>query len=338
MCAALLAGCNSGDDLGGKGRIPKDGDFDPAQTKIAICMSSINHPVHRIAQAGFVIKGEEFGFQAGIVGLDESSIKELIAKIESSITTGVVGAAVWVGDDSMYQMMRTLSDQCVFIVPHFTHNYLDCKDFMSRNISALPAEYGKNVAVYMVEQLAKRGITSGTIGVTQASGNLTENAVNDAFRNELLRLGANFSVTETIYEGVEVSGAAAKITGIIQSHTNIVAGLGTTGGSAQAWALAMQNTGRHDLVVVAMDYTEINIDLVTNETITAIVAQPLYAEAQAAAESFDAIFNGKDYTVSEDEWFLAMDAPILYANGEGEHDVENYRPIIETVIDFFSNR
>ena len=37
---------------------------------VAVCMGSINHPVHRIVQTGFMLKAEELGMNGVISGLD----------------------------------------------------------------------------------------------------------------------------------------------------------------------------------------------------------------------------------------------------------------------------
>ncbi len=332
MLLAVLSGCGE-TSTGGSQSQGTEGLI-----KIGMCMNSLNHPVHRIAQAGFILKGVELGYDAFAVGLDEGSGHELIAKYESAITNGMVGAAMWTGDDAQYAMMRNLVEQCVFVVPHFAHDYLDTKDFISKNICARASEEGRIAADFMVEQLTARGIKSGVIGLTQSSGNVTENAIADAFRARIRDLGVNYTVASTVYEGLNVFEAATKITGIIQGNANIVGALGTTGGSAQAWLTAMQNTSREELVVVAMDYTEINIDLVSSKAITAVVAQPIYEESEMCAQAIHDIFNGADYTVSESEWFTELDAPVAYAEGEGVHDIESYRPLIRTVIDFYSGK
>ena len=206
----------------------------------------------------------------------------------------------------------------------------------SHVITGLPDTYGREAAKFVVERLEAKGVTEGTIGITQNGPNVTENAANDGFRSQVLELDTNFTIADTVYEGVEVAEAANKVTGVIQANADIVAGFGTTGGSPQSWATAMQNTGKTDLVVVGMDYTELNVNLVKDGSITAIVCQPLYDEAQACVETLKELFEGKTFNGSESEWFVELDAPLAYVDGEGVHDINSYQEIIDKVVEYFA--
>lgn len=346
MLLALVVGCGGGgesetsSDTSSVSEPEGDSQAEAsgaAGKRIAVCMGSINHPVHRIVQMGFMTKGEELGMAPEISGLDEGSTQELYAKWESSVTNGVEGILAWVGDDSAYEFLKTVKGMnCYVTVPHFPHSYQDTKDFIDRNLSCLPDTYGREAAKFVVERLEAKGVTEGTIGITQNGPNVTENAANDGFRSQMLELDTNFTIADTVYEGAEVAEAANKVTGVIQANADIVAGFGTTGGSPQSWATAMQNTGKTDLVVVGMDYTELNVNLVKEGQITAIVCQPLYDEAQACVETLKELFEGKTFTGSESEWFVELDAPLAYIDGEGVHDINSYQEIIDKVVEYFA--
>lgn len=347
MLLALVVGCGGGEESdptsdSTTSSTTSEGDSQAeasgaAGKKIAVCMGSINHPVHRIVQMGFMTKGEELGMAPEISGLDEGSTQELYAKWESSVTNGVEGILAWVGDDSAYEFLKTVKGMnCYVTVPHFPHSYQDTKDFIDRNLSCLPDTYGREAAKFVVERLEEKGVTEGTIGITQNGPNVTENAANDGFRSQMLELDTNFTIADTVYEGAEVAEAANKVTGVIQANADIVAGFGTTGGSPQSWATAMQNTGKTDLVVVGMDYTELNVNLVKGGQITAIVCQPLYDEAQACVETLKELFEGKTFNGSESEWFVELDAPLAYVGGEGVNDINSYQEIIDKVVEYFA--
>ena len=311
------------------------GEHNPADTTIAIMMGQMNHPVHRIVQMAFLTTGEEMGYNAIIGGLDEGSVQELMTKYESVIANGCEGALLWSGDDTFYQFMRDMSEMCYFVVPHFAHEYVDTKDFISRNICAQAKEYGYKAGEFMLEKLAEAGITSGTIGNTQSSANVTENAASDAFRQAIKDSGANFKVAAVVFEGLELSNAAVKVAGIINSNPDIVAGFGTTGGSCQSWDLAMQQTGKR-LIVVGMDYTEFNIDLVADGACAGLVAQPLFEEGSESVKTLDALFRGETFNDTAENWWLKCDAPVAYVGGEGVADIEYYRPLVDKVVEYYS--
>jgi ribose transport system substrate-binding protein len=335
LMVGVLAGCGgtSTETPGGNG--PATGG-DPSGKTIAVCMGSMNHPVHRVVQMAFLTTGDDMGYNAIIGGLDEGSTQELQTKFESIIANGAEGVLLWASDDTYYQFMRDMSEMCYFVVPHFAHEYADTKNFISRNIVAQAKEYGYAAGEFLLEQLAKKGITSGVLGNTQAGPNVTENAASDAFRNAIAESGTNFTVADVVFEGLELSEASVKVVGVINSNPGIVGGFGTTGGSCQSWALAMEQTGKTNLVVVGVDYTEYNIDLVSDGTIAGIVAQPLYDEAAESVRTLDKLFRGEVFNDTAENWWLKMDAPVAYVGGEGNADIEYYRPIIEEVIEYYS--
>jgi ribose transport system substrate-binding protein len=346
MVLAVVAGCGAKEE-------PKDepttdepagedeageGEDAAAGKQIAVCMGSINHPVHRIVQMGFVLKAEELGMEGVISGLDEGSIQELIAKWESAVTNGAEGVLVWTGDDSCYDMMKGMKEMGVYTtVPHFVHNYEDTKDFIDKNISCLAATYGAEAAQFVVDKLTEKGITEGTIGITQNGPNVTENAANDGFRSKMAEIAPNFKLADTVMEGPEITEATNKVTSVIQANeADIVAGFGTTGGSPQSWAAAMENTKKTDLVVVGMDYTELNVNLVKDGKISAVVCQPLFPEAQDCAQALYDLFNGEVFNGSADTWFTELPAPLAYVGGEGVNDINSYQAIIDQVAEYFA--
>ncbi len=329
LMVGVLVGC------GGTQTSTPTGDFDPADKTIAIFMGSMNHPVHRVVQMAFMTEGSALGYNAIVGGLDEGSTQDLLNKFESYVTNGTEGAMLWASDDSFYQFMRDMKDMCYFVVPHFAHEYVETKNFISRNICASAATYGYAAGEFLLEKLAEKGITSGVLGNTQAGPNVTENAASDAFRKCIAESGANFTVANVVYETTELSEATNKVVGVINGNTGIVGAFGTTGGSCQSWSLAMQQTGKTDLVVVGVDYTEFNIDLVAEGKVAGLVAQPLYEEAKESVLALDGLFHGKAYNDSAENWWVKLEAPVAHVDGEGMADIEHYRPIIDQVIAYY---
>ncbi len=338
MIFAVVSGCGSSEAVedeavDGENVEGAEDAVDKSDVTIGVCMGSINHPVHRIVQMGFLETSDNLGYRGIVSGLDEGSHQEMLTKWESAITNGMSGCLLWAGDDSCYAFMRDNTDLCKFVVPHFAHNYADTKSFISRNICCLAADYGKAAAEYILDKLAEKGITSGTIGVTQSGPNVTENAAADAFRSAIHESGTGFNVADTVFEGVEVVEATNKVSAVIQSNPDIVAGFGTTGASAQSWAAAKGNTGKNELIVVGVDYVELNLNLVESGAISAVVAQPLYEEAKLSAETLDALFNGEDFTGSEEDWRVTLDAPLATTDG----DLSEYRDIVGRVKEYFND-
>ncbi len=303
--------------------------IDISGKKIAICMGSINHPVHRIVQYGFVTKAEELGLTPIISGLDDGSIQDHINTWNSDIiNNGVEGAVIWTGDDSCFEMMKELKTMGVScVVPHFLHSFEETKDFIDRNIAASQATYCADVAKFLVDTLAEKGITSGVIVHMIHGSSVTPPAV-ELFKAAMINLNTDFTVIEVI-EGYDIETAVGKCVDTIKNIPDVVAVFGSTGASPQAWNKAMELTGKTDLVVVGMDYTALNIDTVKNGHITGLVCQPLFTEGQESADSLAKILGGQIFNDTYENWYKEMEAPIAVLGGEGENGIEHYQNILD---------
>lgn len=281
----------------------------PEPIKIAIGMGSMDHPVHRIVRYGFLRGTEDAGVDGYVAGLSEGSVRELEAKFRSAVEeNGVDGMLLWASDDTYYQFMRDMvrDHGTVFVVPHFAHEYVDTKDFIAANRYVSETERGRMAADLIVEELHRRGITEGLLGNTQAGPGVAVNAASVAFRERIAEI-SNFRVCDTVFEGLELSEAVIKCVGCIQSNPGIVGAFGVTGGSAQSWTKAMEQTGRTDLVVVAYDYSEPNLDALETGPIHALVCTPLYEEGYDSVGIIKDVLDGKTYNDSKENWSRLYD-------------------------------
>ncbi len=341
MVFGLFAGCGQKTEEAPKDEPKEDAseevkEEEPEEkVQVAACMPSVNNPVCRIMEMGFIVRAEELGYDAVVSGLDEGSLQEFVTKWESAITNGAQGIMLAWGDDGCYDFCKRAKEQGVYIVvPHFPHDYETTKDFIDAVLSCKPATYGAESAKFILDKLEEKGITEGSIAITQNSANVTENAASDAFRSAILESGTNFKVLDTVMEGGEVTEGTNKCTAIIQSNQDIVAAFGTTGSSPQTWAAAAENSGKTDLIIVGMDYVEKNVNLVNDGKVAAVVAQPLYDECVESANVLDSLFKGRTYTASESEWWMEIDAPLAYIGGEGKSDINYYNGILEQLKTF----
>ena len=307
----------------------------PAEGKtVAICMGSVTHPIHRVIQYGFVTKAQELGMEPAISGLDDATQQELIVEWEKAVENGVQGVAVWTGDDSCYDMMKDFKEQGVYcVVPHFEHDYETTKDFIDRNIAPLARSYCYAAADYIVEKLQEKGITEGTIVVWTNPSGVTPVAPG-YFAERIEMLGVDYKV-ERCSDGVSLEETEQRCIDCINQTSDLVAVFGATGASPYGWNAAIKNTGRTDLIVVGMDYTEWNLGIMREGNIDALICQPFIPEAQASALALYDLFNGDSFSSSEETWFCEKECPIAYVGGEGEHDIEYYQNILDTVEAYF---
>lgn len=312
-------------------------DFDPADYPVAIAMDSMNHPVHRIVQLGFLEAAEELGYTGKVIGTEGGDASEVYAAVEGFSAEGGMGLLLWRGDDTCYETIkRVAADGMVVGIPHFDHRLVDGEypEGLAFNMACSPTLYGQQVADLMAEKLDGK---EGYVALTQNTKNVTENAATDSFKAEWDSLKETYDLSkitigEVELEGGEVDAATTINLGIIQAHPDIIGAFGTTGNSPISWADAASKAGYEDgeLVLVGMDATEGNLDYLEAGKVAAVVAQPLYDEAHLTMEYLDKIFRGEEVP----EW-TDLEAPVVTVDGEGVNGLAHHREIAARVQEFF---
>lgn len=296
--------------------------FDPSKHPVFVAMVLKNHPVHRIVQLGFVEEAKKLGYPVEIVGIENVDWPSYYASVEAAVAKGAKGALLWV-DPPHTQFIKKIGDLGVkVVVPHFKFEQ-EKTPGLTANLSADSTEYGKAVAKAMAAKLKGK---KGTIAITQNDSNTTENNASKAFTEQMKLEAPDIKVLPPAFEGPELTAAIAKIAAIIQKNTDLIGAFGTTGGSAASWAGAMDETGKKDLTVIGMDYTEQNVDLVKSGKIYGIVAQPLYDEAKMSMDLLDKSFRGEQFP-----WFTPLEAPIATLDGKDKENIAYYDDIIKRV-------
>jgi ribose transport system substrate-binding protein len=147
------------------------------------------------------------------------------------------------------------------------------------------------------------GITEMSSGITEMSSGITE------MRSGITEMRyPNIKVLDPHEEGFDQAGAISKAEAIIQGNPDITAAFSTTGNGPSTWSTAAADTGKTDLVIISMDYTRQNLDLVKAGKVYGLVAQPLYEEFNQAVKLVGEAIDGK--TV---EYKNLLPAPIIYA-------------------------
>lgn len=281
--------------------------YDPAKNPLAIVMIVKGHPVHHIVQLGFLSKAQELGYKAEIAGTDGTAAEEAVAAGEAALAKGTKGFLVWANIPAYYPFIKKISDAGGKVAtPHFPIKEGDAPG-LGANLSADPFAYGQQVAKAIGEAVKGK---KGTIAISQGSFNTTENAAADGFTKYMAENYKDLKVLKPVEEGFDVPTAIARAVAVIQANKDILGAFSTTGGGPQTWSGAMDQANRKDLICVGMDYTEQNIDLVKTGKIYAIVAQPLFDEAQKSVELLDKMLRGEKVT-----YFTPLDAPVVTKDG-----------------------
>lgn len=310
---------------------------DYAQGKtVACCMGSITHPVHRVVQYGFCTKAEELGMIPIVSGLESGAMDELISQWETDISlNNAVGALIWTGDDSCYEMMKVLKQKGIYtVIPYYAHYYEYTNSFIDVNPYFSWREYGIAVADKLVEILVEKGIESGNIAVSQNGPSFVSNAANNGFRERINELGVSYKVLDTIMVGAEINEGTKKATELLNEKDNIVAAVGFDISDILYWESAAVNCSRSDLTLIGLGFYNDAIKLMEEERIDVLVVDPIYKTGTVSAQYLHELINGKVFK-SEDEWFTPLDIKLTYPGGEGENNIQTYRDIYDAAQEYF---
>jgi ribose transport system substrate-binding protein len=188
------------------------------------------------------------------------------------------------------------------VTPHFT-SFTQADSGLTAVVGADVPAYGKAVADAMGDKLAGKG----TVAVTQGSFNQTENLAATSFGDEMKAKYPGIKVLPAQEEGFDQAGAIAKAEAIIQGNPDITGAFSTTGAGPTTWSTAAADTNKKDLVIISMDYTRPNLDLVKAGKVYGLVAQPLYDEFYQAVALVGQAIDGK--TV---QYKNLLPAPVIF--------------------------
>jgi len=285
----------------------------PAQAekghRIALVQFLKGHPVHRLMQLGFYEGCVALKYDCELLLTDSTSAPDMIPLAEQALAEPVDGIVFYAVDNSFFPTIAKFKAKGIPVVtPHFT-SFDQAESGLTAVVGADVEAYGKAVADAMGEKLGGKG----TVAVTQGSFNETENLAATSFKDEMAAKYPDIKVLPAQEEGFDQAGAIAKAEAIIAGNPDITGAFSTTGAGPTTWATAAADTNK-DIVIISMDYTRPNLDLVKTGKVYGLVAQPLYDEFYKAAELVGQAIDGK--TV---EYKNLLPAPVIFAK-----DLESY--------------
>lgn len=306
----LLAGC--GNRTPGASKAPA-----VAQKKFYWVQPLRGHPVHQMTQIGFREGCRKLGYQCEILGTDGPDVAGTIGMAEEALARGdAAGISIWTGSPAYNPFIEKAGKAGIPVVlPHFPVPEGSVPG-ATGIISCDPAQYAREAAVEIGKAIGGKG----TVTITQGSFNTTENMVSENFKKTMKSKYPHVKVLAPEEEGFDSPKAIAKAVAILQAHPDIVAALSTTGGGPTTWASAQKETGRK-IVGVGMDYTRVNLDLVKNGEVYAVIGQPLWDESYGAAELLDKAHRGEKIP-----WWTKLPAPVITRD-----KLEPYYAIVDKV-------
>lgn len=308
---------------GGKQEKSSDGSaaYDPKDHPIAMNMALKSHPVVQIMIAGFLNRAEELGYEPKLYATDEWDIPKAQSLAEAGVVQHKIeGMVIYIFDDSTDLFIKKFADKGIHVVTGHTKVEEGTIPGLKAWAACDAEAYGREAARAIGEEIGGKG----TVAVTEGSFNPTEDAAAAGFIDEMKKKYPNVKVLDPIEEGFDTPTAINRATAIIQANPDIAGAFSTTGAGPSTWAGAQENTGKK-IIAIAMDYSRVNLDLVKEGKMYAVVAQPLYEEFALCAELLDTLLRG-----GEVEYNNLLEAPLVTRD-----NIDEYYKVLEKVEEAF---
>ena len=266
------------------------------------------HPVIRLMTLGFIIGAEELGYEYKLLLSDGADYAKFVQDLEQANAEGASAVVGFIGDPSQGPAVAALGESGIpFCSAHFPQEEGDYPG-LTAWAATETVPYAEAAARAMGEELRKRGVTEGSLAITQGNFNTVENLVAETFAATIKAEYPEFTPLESQEEGFDPPVAIAKAVAIIQANPDIVGALSTTGAGPTTWARAAEENGLEDgeIVIISMDYTRPNLDLVKEGKVFGLVGQPLVAEFRECVYVMDKVLRGEDY-----DYANPLPAPII---------------------------
>lgn len=274
-------------------------------------------PVVKIMLAGFLQACEDYKLDCVVMGVDGNDIAKSVTLAEQSIALGSSGLLTTIYDKAWYA--PTL-DAIAAGIPVVNGHFPMSKDELpglSGWVAPDNVEYARLSGIMMGNAIN----CSGTVAITQSTLSDAENAVAESFTKSLHETCPTVNILKPQIETTDPAKAIAVTSAIIQGNQDISGAFSTTGGGATAWSKSAKETGNEKgkIVIIGMDASRENLDLLVSGDVYALVAQPLYAEMYQAVTLLLEIKMGMPIPYEN-----VLPAPLITKN-----DVAPYYAILE---------
>lgn len=254
------------------------------------------HPVWLVGKAGFEKACKEMGYTAKWNAAENMELDVNVGYVEQAIAEKATGIIVFPYEQAAFTPVINKAVEAG--IPVVTI-HMDAPD------SKRKAFIGPNPVTYATAAADRIGGLlkgKGNVGVMQGTYNNHENRVAKVFIARLAEKFPGIKVVAHDQDSTENVKATQKAIDMIQSHPNLNAVFSSTGGGALSWSKAMEETGKQGkIIVISMDVTRENLDLVKSGKIYAVIAQGIYDEGykgvKLVTEKNPKVINYTDNTI-----------------------------------------
>ncbi len=248
-----------------------------------------SNPVLQVMAAGFTEKADELGFDGEVMLTEDADPQRVLALGQQALAQGSDGMVLQAFDPSLYPLIKQATDQGVPVV-------VDAQPGAGRRQARAQTDRPPRPG-----EIRRRGRESDRRRdrrqrrrrrSRRAASTRPRTSPPRASRERWQEQFPDVKVLKSQVEGFEPAAAIARASSILQGDKEIVAAFSTTGGGVKTWSSAADESGRR-VVVVGMDYTRPNLDLVRSGRAFAVVAQPIFEEHALAVEALRDVICGE---------------------------------------------
>jgi ribose transport system substrate-binding protein len=283
LMSSALSACTPTDlPLEGTGVAPVGTDLSQYQNDKPFRMIATNQevPVVKIMLAGFLQACDDYGLDCVVMGVNGNDIAKSVELAEQSVALGSSGLLTTIYDAAWYApTLKAIEAGIPVINGHFPMDKT-----LIPGLGGWVAPDNEGYAIEAARVMAEKISCSGKVAITQSTLSDGENAVSQAFIDEMKVVCPALEVLDVQIETTDPDKAIAVTSAIIQGNESLTGAFSTTGGGATAWAKSAKEVGLEvgKLVIIGMDASRENLDLLKSGEVYALVAQPLYAEMYQA--------------------------------------------------------
>ena len=232
----------------------------------------IAHPVWDVAREGFEAAAREFGFNASYVGPQGIDPAEMVNQIEIALVSGADGIVTMpIAPEAMRPVFRKCAEQKVPVV------FAGAEDDVSTSLAFVgtnEVELGQIGANDLMQKFGGKPIRAHILMSTMDASFAIK--ARDGYLKAFADKGYDFLMVANEPCNSDMMIAMERYQNALAAHPEINCIIGVCGEAGPAAAKVVNEMGRKDIIIMAIDDVAETLDFVRSGDIYATVAQNFY--------------------------------------------------------------
>jgi len=250
----------------------RGGQDKKGQLEIVFVTPLVAHPVWDVAREGFEAAGKEFGFRASYVGPQGIDPAEMVNQIEIALVSGADGIVTMpIAPEAMRPAFRKCADQKVPVV------FAGAEDPVSTALAFVgtnEAELGQMGAADLMKKFGGKPIRAHILQSTMDASFAIK--ARDGYLKAFKDAGYDFQMVVNEPCNSDMMIAMERYQNSLTAHPEINCIIGVCGEAGPAAAKVVNEMGRKDIIIMAIDDVAETLDFVRSGDIYATMAQNFY--------------------------------------------------------------